>query len=401
MALEVAVVRSRRELREFIYLPAKVNHANPRWIPPIYVDEWKFFDAKKNRAFGYADTVMALARRDGQVVGRVMGIVNRRCNELRQERNGRFGFIECYEDEGVFHALLALVEGWARGLGMNKLVGPMGFSDQDPQGFLYEGFDHEPTLASLHNFPYMVRFIEAAGYTKEVDYVDYLIRVPDKLPEFYEKISSRLARQMEFRLVEFARRRELKPYIRGIFSLMNATYRSIYGYVPLTDAEIDALVRQYLPVVDPRFVKVGLRSGSLVGFIVGMPNMNVGLRQCRGHLFPFGILQVMAAMRRARQLDLFLGAIREDCRGRGIDVLLGAAMMRSAIAAGFETIDSHHELEHNLKMRAEMERVGGRVVKRFRIYQRSLAPSCAPSITASPATSPARPPASCSSRPAS
>ena len=372
MALEIAVVRNRRELREFIYLPAKVNRTNLRWIPPIYPDEWKFFDPKKNRAFQYADTVLALARRDGRVAGRVMGIINRRSNEIRRESSARFGFIECYEEPDVFNALLGYVEGWARRLGMKRMVGPMGFSDQDPQGFLYEGFDHEPTLASLHNFPYMVRFVEAAGYTKEVDYVDYVIKVPDKLPEFYDRISTRVARQSEFRPVEFTKRKELRSYIRRIFGLMNAAYQDIYGYVPLTDAEIDALVRQYLPVIDPRFVKVVARGEDVVGFIIGMPNMNVGLRQCRGHLYPFGVLQIMAAMKRTKQLDLFLGAIREDFRGRGIDVLLGAAMMRSAIAAGFETMDSHHELEDNLKMRAEMERVGGRVAKRFRIYQKSL-----------------------------
>jgi len=372
MPLEVAAIRNRRELREFIYLPAKVNRDNPLWIPPIYMDDWKFFDPKKNRAFQHADTVLALARRDSKVVGRVMGIVNRRSNEIRHESNGRFGFIECYEDQNVFNAMLRFTEAWARSLGMKKMVGPMGFSDQDPQGFLYEGFDHEPTLASFHNFPYLVRFTEAAGYTKEVDYVDYLVRIPDKLPDFYEKISTRVTRQADLSLLEFAKRNELRPYIARVFELMNATYQDIYGYVPLNEAEIDALVRQYLPIIDPRFVKVVTQQGRVVGFIIGMPNMNRGLRQCKGHLFPFGILQIMAAIKKTRQLDLFLGAIKEECRGRGIDVLLGAAMMRSAIAAGFEAIDSHHELETNLKMRAEMERVGGRVAKRFRIYQKAL-----------------------------
>jgi len=372
MGLTVVEVRNRRELREFIYLPARVNRTNPLWIPSIYMDEWKFFDPKKNRAFQYADTALALARRDGKVVGRVMGIVNRRSNEIRHESKGRFGFIECYEEQDVFNALIAFVEAWARRLNMQKVVGPMGFSDQDPQGFLYEGFEHEPTLASLHNFPYLVRFIEAAGYTKEVDYVDYLVKVPDKLPDFYEKISTRVARQADLRLVEFGKRKELRPYIRRIFDLMNITYQNIYGYVPLNAAEIDALVRQYLPVIDPRFVKVAAQKDRVVGFVIGMPNMNVGLRRCKGHLFPFGILQITAAMKRTKQLDLFLGAIKEECRGRGIDVLLGAAMMRSAIAAGFETMDSHHELEDNLKMRAEMERAGGRIAKRFRIYQKTL-----------------------------
>jgi GNAT superfamily N-acetyltransferase len=372
MALSISEVKNRRELRESIYLPARINRTNPLWIPPIYMDDWKFFDAKKNRAFGYADTVLTLARRDGRAVGRIMGIVNRRCNELRQERTARFGFLECYEEQDAFSALLTFVEKWARGLGMKKLVGPMGFTDQDPQGFLYEGFGYEPTLASFHNFPYMVRFMEAAGYTKEVDYVDYIIKLQDKLPDFYEKISARVARQTEFKLVEFTKTKELKPYIHRIFGLMNITYQNIYGYVPMTDAEMDALAKQYLPVLDPRFLKMVLKGEDVVGFIVGIPSMNAGLRRCKGHLFPFGILQIMAAMKKSKQLELLLGAIREDCRGRGLDVLLGAAMMQSAIAAKFATMDSHHELEDNLKMRAEMERAGGQVVKRFRIYQKAL-----------------------------
>ncbi|MCX6843775.1 MAG: hypothetical protein NTX53_16015 [candidate division WOR-3 bacterium] len=372
MVLEVAEIRNRRELREFIYLPAKVNRANPLWIPPIYMDNWKFFDAKKNRAFQHADAVLALARRDGRVVGRIMGIVSRRCNELRQECTGRFGFLECYEEQDVFSALIAFVEDWARGLGMKKLVGPMGFSDQDQQGFLYEGFGHEPTLDSYHNFPYVDRFMDEAGYTKEVDYIDYIIKLSDRLPEFYEKISARAARQTEFRLVEFTKSKELKPYITRVFGLMNITYQNIYGYVPMTDAEMDALGKQYLPVIDPRFVKMVLKGEDLVGFFIGIPNMNEGLRKSKGHLFPFGILQIMAAMKKSRQLDALLAAIREDCRGRGIDVLIGAAMMRTAIAAGFEKIDSHHELETNLRMRAEVERIGGQIAKRFRIYQKAL-----------------------------
>ena len=372
MALEVAEIRTRRELREFIYLPARVNRTNPRWIPPIYHDDWKFFDAKKNRAFGYADTVQALARRDGRAVGRIMGIVNRRCNELKKECTGRFGFLECYEEQDVFSVLLKFVEDWARGLGMNKLVGPMGFSDQDQQGFLFEGFDQEPTLDSFHNFPYIVRLMDAAGYVKEVDYVNYIVKLSDRLPEFYEKISARVARQPEFKLVECTKSKDLKPYGRRIFGLMNTTYTNIYGYVPLTDAEMEALTKQYLPVIDPRFVKIVLKGEDVVGFFIGIPHMNEGLRKCKGHLFPFGILQIMAAMKKAKQLDALLTGIREDCRGRGLDALMGAAMMRTAIAAGFEKIDGHHQLETNLKMRAEVERVGGQIVKRFRIYQKVL-----------------------------
>jgi len=371
-ALEISAVRGRRELREFIYLPSKVNRFNPRWIPPIYMDEWKLFDSRKNRSFQHADAVLALARRDGESVGRIMGIVNRRYNTLKQERTARFGSLDCVEDGEACSALLRYVEDWARGLGMNKLVGPMGFSEQDPEGLLVEGFDQEPTLVAFHNFPFLPRQVEACGYKKELDFVEYLVPLTDGIPAFYQKIATRVARQAGFTLLEFARTKELKPYIRRVLELMNATFVNIYGYVSMDEHEIDALAKQYLPVVDPRFVKLAVRGEEVLGFIIGMPNMNPGLRRCKGHLFPFGVLQVLAAMKKAKRLDLLLGGIREDFRGRGMDVLMGAAIMRSAIAAGFEALDSHREMETNLKMRAEMERVGGRVIKRFRVFQKPL-----------------------------
>ncbi|MBM3314359.1 hypothetical protein FJY71_00760 [candidate division WOR-3 bacterium] len=362
----------RRGLRDFLFLPERIHRQHPVWVPPIYVDEWQFFNPKKNRAFSYCDTTLLLARQGKEPVGRVMGIVNRRHNEASGERTGRFGFLECYEDAPVGRALLAAVEDWCRARGMDRIVGPMGFTDMDPEGYLVEGFDEEPTLSTYCNFPYLVSFIEQAGYEKEVDYVIYGIPVGRTLPAVYEKVAARVARQREFRLLELRRRRELRPYIRKVFALMNRTFGDLYGYVQLDEVEMDELAARYMPVVDPRFIKVVLRGDEVVAFVIAMPNMNEGIRRCRGRLLPFGILQVLAAARRSKQLDLFLGAIAPDCRGRGLDVMLGAAMLRAAAAAGFTQMDSHHEMESNLRVRAEMERAGGRVIKRQRIFRKAL-----------------------------
>jgi hypothetical protein len=372
--VEVRPVTNRSELNRFIYLPGRIHRAHPNWIPPIYPDDKKYFDTARNPACAYSDTLLVLAWEGKEVVGRNMGIVNRRHNELRQERTARFGYTECYENPDVFNSLMTAVEDWGRAKGMNRIVGPMGFSDQDPEGWLIEGFDVEPTLTSYINFEYLVKFIEARGYVKEIDYVDYLVELPEVLPRLYERILTRLSRQSEFRLLEFKTRNEIKPYIHKVFQLMNATYSeaSIYGYVPMTEHEMDELAKQYLPIVDPRFIKAVARGEEVVAFVIGIPNINPGLRKARGELFPFGILHLLSAMKKSKQLDLFLGAIRADCRGRGLDVMMGAAMMRSAIGAGYKRTDSHHEMETNLQVRAEMERVGGKVAKRFRIFQKSL-----------------------------
>ncbi|UCC48361.1 MAG: hypothetical protein JSV41_12995 [Gemmatimonadota bacterium] len=372
MPIKVRQVTGRRELRKFLGLPERLNRSREGWVPPLRAEERRFLEPAKNPAFSYCDCTLVLAYRDGRAVGRIIGIVNRRYNELRNERTARFSHLECIEDQEVAHGLLGYVERWAAERGMNRVIGPMGFTDQDPEGFLVEGFGEETALASNQNPEYLVRLVEAAGYDKHADYVVYRIPVPEELPEFYRRISQRTLRRGIFTLLEFDRRRALKPFVRPILELMNETYGDLVGFSPLDDDEMDDLTRRYLPVIDPRFVKIVMAHGQPAGFIVGIPNLNEGLRRAKGRLLPLGWLKIVRAAKRARRLDLLLGGIKEEFRGRGIDVLLGSAMIRSAREAGFEYMDSHHELESNYRVRAEMERMGGRVYKRYRIFQRRL-----------------------------
>ena len=157
-------VTSKKELREFIYLPEKVHKNEPNWLPPIYADEWLLFDKKKNKSYRYAEAILLLAYRKEQPVGRIMGIINNRYNSIHQEKHGRFCFMECYNDEEVFHALIMKVEEWAREREMEKIVGPLGFSDKDPQGFQVEGFEYPQFMTSVNNSPYMPVLLEAEGY---------------------------------------------------------------------------------------------------------------------------------------------------------------------------------------------------------------------------------------------
>ncbi len=372
MPVQVSTVVSRRDLKRFIYLPAVLHRYHPKWMPPLYMDEWKYYDPRKNRAFSYCDATLVLAWQDGRLVGRAMGIINRRHNEMMKERTARFACLESTDDREVCHALLAHVESWARERGMTRIVGPFGFNDQDPEGFLVEGFEHEPTIVTYYNFPYLIRLLEAEGYGKEVDYVVYRIPIPAKVPEVYERVAERVATRGHFRALEFTRKNQLKPYIRPILALMNETFVGIYGYSPLDAAEMEGLAKQYLPLLDPRFVKAVAKDDEVVGFVIAIPNLYEGIVKAKGHIFPFGFIHILRSMKRATQLDLLLGGIKEAYRGRGVDTLLGATMFKSAIAGGFEVMDSHHELETNVKIRAEMEHQGGVIYKRYRIYQKPL-----------------------------
>jgi GNAT superfamily N-acetyltransferase/predicted GNAT family acetyltransferase len=374
MNITIKEVKTRKDLKKFICLPEKIHADHENWVHPIYMDEWTYFDGKKNKAFSYSDTILLLASKGEEIVGRIMGIINKRYNEYKKEKTARFGYLETWEDEDVIKALLSAVEDWAREKGMDRIIGPYGFTDQDPEGFLIEGFESRATIATYYNFEWMPGMVEKLGYEKDVDYFVYKLDVPKELPEFYKKILQRVKRKGNFELVELRRKRQIKPWIVPVLDLMNECYigSNIYGYTPLDKQEMVDLAKRYLPVLDPRFVKVITQEGKIVAFIVGIPDMTEGIKKARGRLLPFGFLKILRAAKKTKQLDLLLGAVKEEFRGRGLDVLMGVGMIMSAQEAGYEVMDTHHELESNVKVRAEMERMGGKLYKKYRVYQKTL-----------------------------
>jgi len=367
-------VNSKEELRKFIHLPAAIHQNHSNWVPPIYMDDWEFFDPKKNKSFEFCDTILLLAYRSGEVVGRIMGIIHHTYNEKHQEKNARFAFFETWNDEEVANSLLLFVENWGREKGMEKLVGPLGFSDKDPQGFLIEGYDEPCVIASNCNFPYQVELLEKNAFTKEVDLVEYKIDIPNPLPEFYLRIEERAIRMNpNLRVLEFTSRSKVKPYIHPILHLLNETFTEIFGFTPFMEKEMDDFANRYLFLINPRYIKVVVNeSDKVVAFVVGMAHIGDGIQKTKGKLFPFGIFQIINSGRKSKQLNLLLGGIDPVYRGKGLDVMMGVKMMQSATALGKTIIDSHLELESNVKVRAEMEKMGGVVYKRFRVFSKNL-----------------------------
>jgi ribosomal protein S18 acetylase RimI-like enzyme len=373
--ISVREVKTRRDLGKFIRLPYIIHRKHREWLPPIRQDEWKVFDPKRNPAFQHCDTLLLLAQRNGKVVGRIMGIINRVYNEQNNERNVRFCYLETYQDREVFDRLLGEVEKWGRGKGMVGMVGPLGFSDKDPQGFLIEGFDDPMTvLITNHSYAFMADFMEAAGFSKKLDLVQYRLPVDKPLPEIYSRVANRVLTRGDYRVVEFRRTREVRSWVLSVFSLINETYTHIYGFAPLTDAEAHEFTNRFLPVLDARFIKLIVDGeDQLVAFIIGMPDLSRGLRISRGKLYPFGFIPVLWSMRRTRQLNLLLGCIRESHRNRGLDSVLAVKLMGAARAAGYRVLDTHCVMENNLPMRAEYERLNADQYKKYRIFSKSLA----------------------------
>jgi len=374
MDITLKEVQNKKELKKFIYLPEKIHKDHPNWVHPIYMDEKKYFNAKKNKGFKYCDTKLLLAYSGKKIIGRIMGIINNRYNQFRNEKTARFGYLETWEDEETVKTLLSSIESWARDNKMEIIVGPYGFTDQDPEGFIIDGFESPVTIPGYYNFEWLPGMVEKQGYSKDIDYFVYKLDVPKEFPEFYKKIYERVKRKGEFEIIEFRKRAELKPWIKPVLKLMNECYSQsdIYGYTPLEEEEMQDLAKRYLPLLDPRFVKGVKKGDEVVAFIVGMPNFTEGIRKAKGRLLPFGIFRIMRAAKKTKQLDLLLGAVKEKYRGRGLDVLMGVKMLMSAHKAGLELIDTHHEMETNTKVRAEMEKMGGVIYKRFRIYKKQL-----------------------------
>lgn len=372
--IDIQEVNSKKELSRFIHLPAAIHKNHKNWVPPIYMDDWEFFNPKKNKSFQSCDTILLLAYKEKKIVGRIMGVIHHKYNLDHQENHARFAFFETWNDEEVATALLEFVENWARKKGMVKLVGPLAFSDKDPQGFLIEGFDEPCVIASNCNFPYQVELLEKNSFTKEVDLVEYKINIPNPLPEFYLKIEERATRMNSgLRVLEFTSRRKVKPYIHPVLHLLNKTFTEIFGFTPFMEKEMDDFANRYLFLINPRFIKVVVNeTNDVVAFVIGMSHIGDGIQKAKGYLFPFGIFHIFSAGKKSKQMNLLLGGIDQAYRGKGLDVMMGVKMMQSATAEGKTIIDSHLELENNIKVRAEMEKMGGVVYKRFRVFGKAL-----------------------------
>lgn len=374
MNLTLKIVDSKSLLKDFIFLPEKIYKGSMRWVPPMYVDEWSFHNPKQNKALEYSDVIRLLVYQNNKAVGRIMGIINHKYNREHNEKTARFFALDCIHDQTVAHALIAYIEQWSKEKGMNKLIGPYGFSDKDPQGLQIEGLDLLPVIATPTNPDYLQKLVEHEEYSKELDCVSYQMPVPKQLSPVYQKIFERIYANKNFRLLEFTSKRQLKPYIIPVFRLVNETYAPLFGFVPMTEAEMKKFAAQYLPVLNPELVKVVVStSNELIAFVVSMPDMSSGIQKAKGRLFPFGFIHVLQSMKKTNQLNLLLGAIKPPYRGKGINVLMGKSLIDSAHKLGLNVMDSHLILETNRVMRAECEKLGGLICKRYRVYQKLLA----------------------------
>ena len=282
MGIEVFQVRTQAELRAFIRLPAVLPGRRPNYVPPIWSEEKGWHDPGRNPLLRDQATIRFLARSNGRLVGRIMGLVHKGYNASHNERTARFYQLEAIDDQDVVRLLLSRAEAWAREQGMDRIIGPFGLSDKDPQGMQVEGFEHLPVIATPTNPTYLPALVEALGYAKHADCLSYRMAVPETVPERYERVAQHVLRSEGLTVKTFKDRKELKRWIVPVLELVNNTYTELLGFVPMTRAEMQKLATDYLPLLDPELVVVVVDLHEVpVAFVVAVPDLSPGLQPVR------------------------------------------------------------------------------------------------------------------------
>jgi hypothetical protein len=372
MSTTIREVVTRRDLRRFINFPFSLYRNNEYWIPPLLMDEWNTLDPKKNPAFEHCRVKYLLAENDGKPVGRIAGIISDRYIEKWGNKYCRFGWFDFVDDLEVSRTLLEAVESWAWENGLTAVHGPLGFTDMDKEGMLVEGFEELGTMATLYNHSYYPRHIEKLGYQKDIDWIEFEIRIPEETPEKLLRLEKIVLERNKLRIVE-NRKKTLRLYAKKMFDLINETYADLYGYVTLTDKQIDMYIEQYFGFINPDYVCFVVdEADSLVAFGIGMPSLSRALQRSKGRLFPIGFIRLLFALRFHKNLDLLLIAVRPEYQARGLTAVMINTLNRSSWKNGVRSAETNVELETNTQVQAMWKHYDARQHKRRRCYIKAL-----------------------------
>ena len=360
MSVEIKKVSSRSELKKFIRFNYEFYKDNPYSVPELYQDVLNTFDKDKNPAFEFCEAQCFLALRDGDIVGRVAAIINRRANTKWNRKVVRFGWIDFIDDIEVSRSLLDSVKAWGKERGMNEIEGPLGFTDMDPEGMLIEGFDQLSTMATIYNHPYYPEHMVKLGFGKAADWVEWKIYIPDAIPDKHKRISDIIQRKYNLHIRKYTDKKEvIKTGVgRKIFELINEAYEPLFGFSKMTDRQIDDYVNQYIPVIDLRMVTVvENEDNELIAVGISMPSLSEALQKAKGKLFPFGWYHLLKALKwkHPKVLDLLLVGVRPDYQSKGVNALLFTDLIPIYQEMGFEYAESNPELEVNEKVQSQWQ----------------------------------------------
>lgn len=364
----------KQQVARFTRLPYRLYANHPQWVPPLLVDVETQLDRQKHPFYEHSQAEFFIASRDGRDVGRIAALDNKHFNECHGKHQAQFYLFECEDDQEVADVLLNRVFEWAKERGLDHVVGPKGFSAFDGYGIQVEGYEHRQMMSMMnYNYPYYVKLVETYGFTKEVDFVScYLARDAFKLPDRVHRIVERVEKRGDFAVKNFQNKRELRSWANKIGRAYNNTFVNNWEYFPLTDREIKFVLDTIMLVADPNLIKIITHKGDIVGFLLAFPDLSAALQRAKGHLLPFGIVDLMLEGRRTKWVSLNGAGVLPEYQGRGGNALLYAEMEKTLHNYHYEHADLTQVAETAVQMRHDLINVGGKAYKNHRVYVKKV-----------------------------
>jgi GNAT superfamily N-acetyltransferase len=377
-SVSIRPVRTRSELKRFVKLPFRLHRESEQWVPPLIFERMQFLDRKKNPWFEHGEAEYFLAERDGEAVGRITVQVDSRWDTYQGGKDAMFGFFEAEEDPEVVRALFDAATSWAVAKGRERLLGPMDFTTNDEIGILIEGFERPPMILEPWHPPYYQRLIEAEGFAKAMDVLMWELRMGQLKegervdPSIHEAAEKALSD--EGITIRNMRKRDMAGEVRRFMDVYNEAWGDNWGFVPITDAEVEFQAKNLKQVLDEEWTFMAEKDGEVVGAALTLPDINRVLAGMNGRLLPFGWAKFLLGRRKIDRLRVFALGVKHDYRHTG--VAAGLYLEHIKLAAKPDKIhwgEMGWILETNKPMNRAMEGMGGKVVKKYRLYERSLA----------------------------
>lgn len=371
--IQIVEVSSRRDLQRFVKFPNQLYKGNPYFAPELLGDEISSLTPGKNPMLDQVEIKLFLALDQGKVVGRIGAILQHAYNEKTQQKRMRFTRFDFVDDMRVSAALMAAVEGFAREKGMNLLHGPMGCTDLDKQGMLIDGFEEFGLLLTYYNYPYYLQHLEALGFEKEVDWIEFHFKMPAQADPRIDRIAEAAKRRFGLTVPRYTSIKQIIPHIPELFEVINESYKQLYGVVPLSGAVAKHYVDHYLPVMSPDFIALAFDSNNkMIGFGIAAPNLTKALQKSGGRLFPFGAFHMLNALKNPEGLDLFYIGVLPEYQNKGVNAILMNEVIKGALRRGIKWAETGPQLELNDKVQSQFKAFEGRQHKRRRSFIKTL-----------------------------
>ncbi len=366
-------ITSKRDKKKFIDFPNKLYRDNKYYVPPLFLDELEMLDPKTNAAYEYCETRFFLAYRDGKIVGRICALINHAYNKKINGKQMRFCRFDVIDDFEVTKKLFEPVFAWAKERGLNQIIGPIGFSDLDKQGLLIEGFEEESNTITIYNHPYYIEHLEKLGFVKDVDWIEFQIFCPETISERINRMANVIMKRYGYQIIKFKKRKEMAPYVRTGFEIINEAFAPLYGTVPLNEGQIKKAMKQFVTFVNLDFLYVvANKEGEMIGLGLMVPSLNAATKKSNGRLFPFGFIRALRALKKPKVLDMLMIAVRPEYQNLGVNVLLLCEGIKSSIKYGVSHAETGPELETNHNVQALWKEFDVRQHRRRRCYKLDL-----------------------------